>query len=424
MSSPEFSPRPESSPIPQPKKFSFLKKEGETSDIALEELEIDQDRQNTLRQINILAGTEKLSPDQNNYEQLKKESAKAERLLDQVVHAIHSKLNKEERSGNFAAPMAKFNNRLVSLLLGLPDNEISTQVNRIYKRLQRRFSEKYPKDATRFLEWSRGNDRGIVAVIKFIKERSIEQLPNNSTRKLFYNNNLDAKYSIDLVELNYRDDDELVVDDMQLIQIKSGVQKDSDNERIQRSHAEFTNHFMTGLNEFEKKFVPSIKFRDDDEQLAFNESLVELQSKIEIAGQSFSHGKLSKNQFINEVVAILEKPGQQRPISDFTSLNQLTPQEKMWFVETYINNLMQFIIDPDVERELKNIVALIHQEIVRTNYRPPKAAVINSIRSAIWAPGDPMPGSPNNPGIPLYSSKMAKSGQKPEQFDRPVIISH
>jgi hypothetical protein len=411
-------PNPEQAP-----KFSFLKNKGEIADTQLQEFRRGTDRQENMRQLNILAGTERVLPNQKDAERINKESRRAEQLLHDVARAIHSEIHRKEQADNYTVPMAKLNNRLVGLMIDFSESEIQDQVSRIVRRLQRIFSEQFPHDVGNFLKWSRGREKGVIAATRFISERSREQLPENQSRKLFYNNDLDAKYGIDLIELNYQDKDgDMVIDDMRLIQVKSSAQRESNSEKIERDHNKFLEDFMANLSEYEAQYQPSIEFRNDDEQIAFNESLVELQNKIEIAGYNFVTGKATKNQFVSEIIAVLRTSQNNRRSEDLASLDKLPLQDKMWFVENYINNLMQFILDPLVEQDLKNVAQLIHNEMQKTDYHPPRAAVVNRISSSTWAPGDPMPGTAKNPGNQLYPSPLPNSSTNKGKIDKPVII--
>lgn len=150
-------------------------------------------------------------------------------------------------AGSFAVPLAMVGNRFIAKCLEFTDEQIDTLVKKFNTRFGAYLNEKtgYSNDLTD----KQLDSVGIKSAIKYIRSR--EKVFENSTNKLhyFFENNLDARYKIDLIEVetSANEHGELIIETINLIQVKSGELSPKEREDIFNDHKEWND----SVNSFE-----------------------------------------------------------------------------------------------------------------------------------------------------------------------------
>lgn len=94
---------------------------------------------------------------------------------------------------------------------------------------------------------------GIISVIEFIKSRQELPLAKNQRREFFFDNDLDMRMGIDLIEIVYQENDDiLIVEEMNLAQVKS--KGDINKEEIIAKHLFWVKERIVNRREFNERF--------------------------------------------------------------------------------------------------------------------------------------------------------------------------
>lgn len=174
-------------------------------------------------------------------------------LLDKILQAVTAKTE-----GGAVIKFAEVENILVEKCINLTENDIDNTI----RQLGRKFLD-YVKQNNRIsrvigrvrdeLTTGRFNidSRGIKSVVSFIRERT-RLLMSKPTQKFVigFNNQLDARKKIDLIEVLFGDTD-LTIDQLNFIQIKSSPPIAEEIISIVRAHRDFANRDILSLKDIE-----------------------------------------------------------------------------------------------------------------------------------------------------------------------------
>ncbi len=215
------------------------------------------------------------------------------------------------------------------------------------------------------------NASGIKSVVNFIRARKKLLDTDPPTEYQFYvEDELDAKYKIDLIECIYKHDgDRLVVDTMNLIQIKSSEPTDDEQGRILSSHKSWIVSSVMDFDSLKKEYTDGIPEDITIESIARDSEEVET-ILLDICTDP---GGFNPDEFIKRL-----------------DLEQLTNKQKAWLLMDYSSIIKDHVrkshlngtVTEDQSREI--IVALDMLEAkVRSKAKLPKniahIANVNSI---------------------------------------------
>ena len=194
-----------------------------------------------------------------------------EKLTQKMLLAILEKLN-DKRTTKFA----DIENILIERCINLSENDIDSIV--------RQFNKKF----IAYIQSQKGvidipgktiqevvigkfnlNSLGVKSVVNFIRARSKLLLSNPEQSFIIgFNNHLDARNGIDLVEVIFEGEEDSDIDQLNFIQIKSSRPAEDEMEKIMSEHANFANGDMLSMREIDNLQLPK-----EEEQRLFEETI-------------------------------------------------------------------------------------------------------------------------------------------------------
>jgi hypothetical protein len=260
--------------------FSLLVESGDES---THEYNLDQLPQNSsMERANALFGRgksdEKIRALQSQYFELITEGMKQ-------VQARGTGKGSEIVLSNQSKPFAKLETKLLALLAPLENLYRSEQdITEAIKKLQHNFQAQNSGLDSKLILDAFPKGRGLYNALKCYRDRLKAPLPEGSKRMIYLQPELDAKADTDFIEIMYKMDEmqELIVQELNFIQVKSSDVSPSTLDSIQRKHQELAAELSQDLSRLNERFYPEIKFKDEEErsEILFA-SILELVTPVE-----------------------------------------------------------------------------------------------------------------------------------------------
>lgn len=179
-----------------------------------------------------------------------------ERLYEKFFRAI------KERSGRDSTGFASIENVFIKYCLDLSESDIEAFVRQFNKGLST-YAEKHSGTLDREQKDPEEIQRreikfeGIMSVINYIKARRLLLDQEPASRYDFvFDDVLDAKYKIDLIEQIYSEEDgHLNITTMNLVQVKSSEPMDEEKRKILESHMAWIHSSLMDFDSFEKEYT-------------------------------------------------------------------------------------------------------------------------------------------------------------------------
>ncbi len=167
---------------------------------------------------------------------------------------------KKKENGNVSG-FAHIENLFVEYAENLSDDEIDSIVRQFNTGFKKYImSRRGAIDVTpkQFEKITRGEidirSNGIKSVVNFIRGRkAILNLSPAQSYDFYFETGLDAHYKIDLVEMIYGEDES--IETMSLIQIKSSIPPEYEQEEITKTHREWIDSAVMGIEDLESEYL-------------------------------------------------------------------------------------------------------------------------------------------------------------------------
>jgi len=254
--------------------------------------------------------------------------------------------NKLDRQGADASSLAGIENIFITYCQNLSDADIESlvrQFNKGFKDYIRAKKGDINLDEQRFEEINRKEitSRGIISVLQFIRARKkLLDLTPSQEYAFYFEDVLDARYQIDLVECIYhRNGKEVSIDAMNLIQVKSSEPSEEEQERIARAHREWLTSSVMDFDSFEHEYSDGIPGNLTIESLIKNADEVEnilLDICTNPNGEEFKVAE----EFISKL-----------------DLGELSNKHKAWLLSQYGKSLKGLILGARKKKILTNFQA-------------------------------------------------------------------
>lgn len=195
-------------------------------------------------------------------------------LIREGVKEIENKSsakNSEIIMSNKAKPFAQLESKLLALLAPLEGMYRSEKdITDAIKKLQVNFQESDKMgslDARKIAE-SFPTGRGLYNALKCYRDRMKAPLPPNTSRMIYMQSELDAKADADFIEVLYQINEleELTVQELNFIQVKSSDVTADKLASIQRRHADVAHNLAENLERLNERFYPELKFKDEEDR--------------------------------------------------------------------------------------------------------------------------------------------------------------
>lgn len=254
--------------------------------------------------------------------------------------------NKLDRQGADASSLAGVENIFITYCQNLSDVEIESLVRQFNKGFkdyirvkkgdinlsEQRLEEINKKEITA---------RGIISVVQFIRARKkLLDLKPSQEYAFYFEDVLDARYQIDLIECIYnRNGQEVSIDSMNLIQVKSSEPSEEEQERITRAHKEWLTSSVMDLDSFEHEYSDGIPENLTIESLLKNADEVE-NILLDICTDPNRAEIGAAEEFISKL-----------------DLGELSNKHKAWLLLQYGKRLKDLILGARKKRILTNLQA-------------------------------------------------------------------